>query len=400
MRFSISYFTLILVIFSFTTAFAQVTLSEGYYVGFKKDTVRGFFNLDNLPAGSVLFYVNKRTSNSRKLTPNDVQQIELRDKPSIRTFFYTYKDQKESLFITKYADGNVSLYKGNSFNPDEPDVYFISSIKMPLIRKISKTHPQTFLNTYFKGCELPNNFTVQYTENSLLAAVNEISKCAFPQVEAVQDAGKIFKIQVEMGLKTALFFNQSKVKGWLNDQPLKTNTSPLVGVILGFKASNSFTVYTGVNYFRRALITTDSVRGSYFTSFTGRVYYTEPPLVFTTNFLEIPIALHYEFVKRKPTYIPKIIVGASLLTPKNPKYQEYNRKTRQYADSSATLYESSRINPSFFIGGGVKKVFKNKSILDLNLKYAFETDDPTDKGRIFSNRFELSLNYLFPIFKK
>jgi hypothetical protein len=400
------YFKSVLVI-GFMTLFltavkAQNNLSEGYYVGFKKDTVHGFFNFDNLAHGKVFFYTNKRTSVSRILTPDAIQEIETVDKISIWTFMYSYKDQKEPLFITKYLEGNVSLYKGKSFlNPDEPDMFFISTLKMPLIRKISKTNPRTFLTTYFKGCELASNFSVLYIENSLLAAVNELSLCAFPKkVEAVNNTGKANKIHMEVGIKTALFFNQSTVKGWFNGLPLKTNVGPLFGVIVGFNGSNSFRVFTGVNYFRRTLVTKDSIRGSYFTSFTGRVYYTDPPYAFSTDFLEIPLAIHYEFIRNKPTYIPKIIVGASILRPLNSKYQEYNRTTRQYVDSSAALYGSSRINPSLFIGAGIKKVLRNKSIIDLNFKYSFETDDPTDDGRFYSHRYELSLNYLFPFLKK
>lgn len=384
----------------FKTVSAQNNLSEGYYIGFKKDTVHGFFNFDNLANSKVLFYANKTTSVSQKLTPDNIQQIETRDKIFIRTFIYAYKDQKEPLFITKYADGNVSLYKGNSLNPDEPDVFFISSIKMPLIRKISAINPKVFLNTYFKGCELGNNFSVKYSENSLLAAVEEISKCAFPSIDVVKKTGKINRIQVEFGIKTALFLNRSKIKGWLDEQPLKTSINPLLGVILGFDVSNSFKIYTGLNYFKRDLIGVDSIRIATFTSFTGWVYRTDKPNEIVTDFLEIPIAMHYEFNKNNPAYIPKIIIGAAILTPLKTKHEEYFSAIGKYVDASNGLYKSSRINPSFFIGGGVKKILKNNSIIDLNLKYSFETDDPTDEGRIYSDRFELSFNYLFALSKK
>jgi hypothetical protein len=174
-----------------------------------------------------------------------------------------------------------------------------------------------------------------------------------------------------------------------------------VGVILGFNGSNSFRVFTGLNYFRRVLVTTDSIRGTYFTSFTGLIYYSDPPAEISTNFLEIPLAIHYEFIKNNPSVIPKIIVGAAILTPLNSKYQSYDRLKRQYADSTAELYATSRINPSFFVGAGIKKVLIDKSIIELNLKYAIDTEDPTDKGRFYSIRYEVTLNYLFsPISKK
>ena len=379
---------------------SQNNLSEGYYVGFKKDTVHGFFNFDNLANSKVLFYANKTTSVSQKLTPDNIQQIETLDKVSIRTFIYTYKDQKEPLFITKYANGNVSLYKSNSLNPEEPDVFFISSIKMPLIRKISKSNPKEFLNTYFKGCELRTNFSVKYLENSLLAAITEINKCAYPNVEVVKNTGKTHRVRVEVGIKTALFLNRSKIKGWLDEKPLKTSINPLFGVIVGFDVSNSFKFYTGLNYFKRHLVGVDSIRVATFTSFTGWVYRTDKPHEIVTDFLEIPIAMHYEFNKNNPAYIPKLIIGAAILTPLKTKYQEYFSVTGKYVDASKGLYASSRINPSFFIGGGVKKILQNKSSVELNLKYSFETDDPTDSGRFYSDRYELSLNYLFSLSKK
>ena len=89
-----------------------------------------------------------------------------------------------------------------------------------------------------------------------------------------------------------------------------------------------------------------------------------------------------------------------MMTPLNPQYKSYNRITRLTTDSSAVLYTSSRINPSFFIGAGIKKVLTDKSAIELNLKFSFETDDPTDDGRFYSNRYEVSLNYLFPTISK
>jgi Outer membrane protein beta-barrel domain len=391
--------SLILSVLSFTTAFSQNNLSEGYYVGLKKDTVRGFFNFDNLATQKVLFYATKTASTSKKLTPETVQQIETLDKVSIRTFIYTYKDQTEALFINKYVDGNISLYKSTSLNPDEPDVFFINSVKMPLIRKISAINPKTFLNTYFKGCELSTSFSVKYSENSLLTAVKEIGKCAYPDEKVVRNTGKTNKIKLELGVKTALFLNHSKIKGWLGDQPIRTNINPLFGVIIGFNASNSFKLYTGLNYFRRDLMGRDSIKTASFTSFTGWVYRTDPPFQITTDFIEIPIALHYEFNKNNPVYIPKLIIGASVLTPLKTKYERDFNYTGKYVDASQGLYASSRVNPSFFVGGGVKKMLKNKSSVELNLQYTFETDDPTDNGRFYSDRYVLSFNYLFSLSK-
>jgi Outer membrane protein beta-barrel domain len=399
MRFPKSILSAFCAVLFFTTLSAQNNLSEGYYVGFKKDTVRGFFNFDNLATHKVLFYASKMGSVSQKLTPDNVQQIETSDK-SIRIFIYSYKDQKEPLFINKYVDGNVALYKSSSLNPEEPDVFFISSVKMPLIRKISAINPKAFLNTYFKGCELGTNFSVKYAENSLLAAVAEISNCAYPSVEFVKKSAKKSKITMNAGVQTALFVNHSKVKGWLDDQQIKTSISPLLGVIVGFNISNSIKLYTGLNYFNRNSVGKDSLKKSYFTNPTGWVYLTQPPVKVSTDFLEIPIALHYEFNKNNPIYIPKLILGVSLLTPLKTKYQEYFNAIGKYVDASNGLYASSLVNPSFLIGGGVKKMLKNKSSIELNMKYTFETDDPVSNGRFFSNRYILSFNYLLALGKK
>jgi hypothetical protein len=218
----------------FTTLSAQNNLSEGYYIGFKKDTVHGFFNLDDLDNGKVYLYANRTTSVNQKLTPDNIQQIETLDSLSIRTFIYTYKDQREPLFITKYADGNVTLYRGNSTNPDEKELLLISSIKMPLIRKISQGNPREFLNTYFKGCELSNNFAIKYSQHSILAAVTEISKCAFPNAKIEEIVRKRAKIHVEIGFKTALYVGNSQVRNWLGDKKGNANVKSLVGVIGGF----------------------------------------------------------------------------------------------------------------------------------------------------------------------
>jgi hypothetical protein len=399
MRFPKSILSAFCAVLFFTTLSAQNNLSEGYYVGFKKDTVRGFFNFDDLATHKVLLYASKMGSVSQKLTPDNVQQIETSDK-SIRTFIYSYKDQKEPLFINKYVDGNVALYKSSSLNPEEPDVFFISSVKMPLIRKISAINPKAFLNTYFKGCELGANFSVKYAENSLLAAVAEISKCAYPNAQLTKNTTKKTKFSMNIGVQAALFMNKSTVKGWLDDKPLRTNFDHLLGIILKFNFSNSIKFQTGLNYFTRHLTGVDSTK--VYTSYSpiiGWVYRTDRPLEIATDFIEIPIALNYEFNRNNPAYIPILTLGASMLIPMKIKYETYFSGYGKYLDNSKGLYESSRINPSFFVGGGIKKVLKNKSSLELNLKYTFETDDPTDSGRFYSDRYVLSFNYLFALGK-
>ena len=399
MRFFIFYVTSFLAIFSLTTLSAQINLSEGYYVGLKKDTVYGFFDFDGLAMHKVFFYTSKKASTSRKLTPDDVRQIETTDK-SIWTFVYSFKEQKQALFISKYVDGNISLYKSTSMNPEESDVFFISTSNMPLIRKINAINPKVFLNTYFKNCELGASFSVKYAENSLLTAMAEISKCAYPNVESTKNTAKKPKFTLNVGFQTAFFMNKSKIKGWLNDQPLRTNFDPLLGTVLKFNFSNSFKFHTGVNYFRRHLKGVDSTQ--VYTSYSvisGWVYRTDRPLEIVTDFIEIPIALHYEFNKKNPVYIPQLILGASILIPVKTKYETYFNGLGKYTDNSQGLYKSSGINPSFFVGGGIKKVLQNKSSIELNLKYTFETDDPTDKGRFYSDRYILSFNYLFALGK-
>jgi hypothetical protein len=405
MQLSKSFFALFFAVLCVKTAHAQNNLSEGYYVGFKKDTVRGFFDFDNLATHKVSFYAQKKGSVSQKLTPDNVQQIETTDK-SIRTFIYNFKDQKQALFIIKYVDGNVALYKSTSLNPEEPEVFFINSKKMPLVRKISAINPKVFLNTYFKGCELGTNFSVKYSENSLLAAVTEISKCAYPDVKENSE-GQIkkingSKINIEMGLKLGYFRNQSVVRGWFGDRVTDVFYKPLVGAVLVFNISNSFKIYSGLNYFQRHLTSPLPIEiVLYGTTQTSRFdYYKASSLNLETNLFEIPFSLNYEFNKKNPKYIPKVFTGISLLINQSAKFD-----IQPYFPASlkepypVKLYESNR-NYSFSIGGGVKRILKNSSSIEMNLKYALESEDPTDDGRIFSDRYELSINYLFSLGKK
>jgi hypothetical protein len=395
MSFSKRYFTLFCVVLCAQTLFSQNNLSEGYYVGLKKDTVHGFFNLDDLENGKVFFYANKTTSVNQKLTPDNIQQIETLNSLSIRTFIYTHHDQREPLFITKYADGNVTLYKGHSSNPDEEELFLISSIKMPLIRKISQGNPREFLNTYFKGCALGTNFSVRYTQYSILAAVTEISKCAFPNAKIEKIVRKSAKIHVEIGLKTALYVGNSYVKNWLGDKKGEVNVQPLVGIIGGFHISNSIKFYAGYNLFQRQFINND--RPALYCS-PQLIYgcYATQPFSFVTKFAEIPFAVHYEFNKNKPTYIPKFFFGGSILKALNSKIDEYGVVTRNKGLIN-TAYTTGLPNTSFFIGGGVKRILKNKSIIELNLKYAYEVENPVDLAAIYSNRLELAFVYLLAL---
>jgi hypothetical protein len=375
---------------------AQSNLSEGYYVGFQKDTVRGFFNLENLANNKIVFYATKTAKASQKLTPETVQKIETLDKISISTFIYTYKDQREPLFLEKYAAGNVSLYKAHSLNPDEKEVFFISSTKMPLIRKISAINPKMFLNTYFKGCELGNNFGVAYTANSLLAAVTEIGKCAYSDKEIIKDMGKVNTLRVKVGVKSAVSLSYSKVKAWFGDRETDTKISPLFGGIVAFGISNNFEIYTGLNYFERHVTSARPIEIIIFSSKSTFDYYNAPALKLSTRVLEIPMALHYEFSNRKLAYVPKVLAGASVLLISNPKFDI--RPVAPAPPYPIKLYETNT-NFSFFVGLGVKKALANKAAVELNLKYAYESEDVFEAGRIYTNRYELSVAYLFPWFK-
>jgi hypothetical protein len=377
---------------------AQSNLSQGYYVGFKKDTVRGFFDFEDLAINKVDFYADKKTSVPKRLTPDNVAQIETLDSVSVFTHIYVYKDQKEPLFITKFASGNITLYKGFSSNPDEKEVFFINSIKIPLIRKISKNNPKEFLNTYFKGCELGANFSVNYAPNSLLAAIKQISKCAFPEAKVEEVVRKRRKIEVELGVKAGLYTNKSAVIGWLDDRKGDANVKSLLGLVGGIRLMNHFFFYTGLNLFQRQLINNESYT-QLFCNPVGCYIDVQTPFNLTTNFLEIPFSVHYEFNKNKPKFMPKIIVGGSILRPLNATLEVYGIATTPSLGSDK-LYTTGRANTSFFIGGGVKHTLKNQSILELNLKYAYETENPILLKVIHSDRFELSFNYLFSLGKK
>jgi hypothetical protein len=392
MRIPKFYLPLFCSVFFLKVLVAQNNLSAGYYVGFKKDTVHGFFDLEDLAVNKVDFYPNKNTSAPKQLLPENVSQIETLDSVSVRSYIYSYKDQKQTLFITKFVSGNVSFYKGYSSNPDETEIFLISSNKLPLIRKISKNNPKEFLNTYFKGCELGANYTIKYAQNSLLAAITEISKCAYPTAKIEQIARKHRPIRVELGAKAGLFVNKSEIINWLGERKSNASVKPMLGFILGLDLSNKVKFYTGINSFTRQFINTDPA-GRYCLFIRGcKTIY---PINMSTNFVEIPLAMHIEFNQNRPTYIPKLILGGSLLNPTNFQSNDDNK-----VKSNETLYETGTINHSFFIGGGVKRLLKNYSVIELQVKYSYEVENPVSLATINSNRIELSFNYLFTGFSK
>jgi hypothetical protein len=355
---------------------AQTNLSEGYYIGTAKDTVRGFFNFDNLMYKKILFYTEKTSSTSKKLTPEDISEIETVDKISIRTFNYTGGEQAELIFITRYADGSVSLYEGQTLNPQELKLVCISSIKIPLIRKISAVNTKSYLNTYFKGCELSNNFSVKYDKLSILSAVTEYSKCAYPDAKIEQKTGKSSKISVGIGVQTAAFISTTAFEGFnfntfRSEKGEVSSNIPLFGGVIALGVSNGLKIYTGLNYFQR-----------HFTSF--------PQLDIRVNWFELPLSVHYEFKKNNPKFIPKIFVGGSMLVHDKIKVNDvpYNEDFKGL--NSFTV----------FIGGGLKKVFKNKSSVELCLKYAYQNEYLTLSRSIDGSRYELSLAYLLSLYSK
>jgi Outer membrane protein beta-barrel domain len=367
------------------TLFSQNNLSEGYYVGFKKDTVHGFFNFDDLFFNKIVFYETNTSRTPKLLLPDNIQQIETLDKISIRTCINTYKDKTESIFVSKFADGDVALYRGKSRNLDEDELYFISSVKLPEIRKITKTNPKAFLNTYFKGCELNNFASVRYTQNSILLAVIKITKCAYPDKEIVKKTDESYPIKVVFGVKSGIFLNFAKTEYLLDNRPIKSNVQPVLGLIALIDMSNSTKIYTGINYFKRQLVASDSYL---------------PIFKFSTKFLEIPLAVHYDFNQNKPIYIPKIIIGMSKLIPIGSTIEDLDVSYQSSRYSITDFYKGIPKQTSFYVGIGVKKMLKDKGSIELNLKYAREKEDVTEEGRIYSDRFELSFNYLFALSKK
>jgi hypothetical protein len=384
-KFCLSVFIFVLFV---NTLSAQTNFSEGYYIGINKDTVRGFFNLDDLYYNKIVFYKTVEDRTPTVLLPDSVLQIETLNKLSIRTYVNTFQDKKEGIFVSKFADGDVALYQGKSHSLDEDELYFISSVKLPEVRKISKSNPKNFLNIYFKGCELDNFASVRYTQNSLLLAVKKISKCAYPNSEIVQNSPRKYPIKASLGFKIGGFVNFSTTEYVLGERPIKANIQPVFGAILFIDVSNNTKIYSGANFFTRQLISSDGNNQGL------------PNFKFSSKFIEIPIAVHYDFNQNKPEYIPKFFVGISKLIPIGSSIEDVDvshQGSRYNIDGFYTDYPKQT---SFFVGIGVKKMLKNRATVELNLKYARENEDVTEQGRINSDRFELSFAYLLPLSKK
>jgi hypothetical protein len=376
MRFPKFSFSLWFALFLAQPLFAQSNLSEGYYIDLKHDTIKGFFDLDDLYVNRIVFYASKTTTDAKTLLPNNITYIETVDKTMIRAFDYTYNDQKEPLFITKLTDGDIELYRGLSAKSPEKEVFFIRSTKIPEVRKITQSNPKAFLNTYFKGCELNANYDVRYTQNGLFKAVNQINACLYPEKEIVKKVKKTRPIDAAFGFKGGAFINNSKTEYLFGEREMKPTTKPILGITIALGLANSVKLYTGFNYFKRQLITSKPIG------------YTGQPFTFSTSNIEIPIEIHFELSKNKPRYMPEIIGGMAALIPSNPSTNGVYGTTN--------FYTASHIHASYFVGGGIKKNNKDKSSLGLYLRLASDNENPVSGGHIFSKRFELSLTYLVP----
>jgi hypothetical protein len=389
---------LVLSVLFATTVFSQNKLPEGYYVNLKKDTVRGFFDFDELFVNRVVFYATQTGKESQVLDPESVLKIETVTKMTIYPFIYTFKDKTEPIFVSKFVDGDIQVFKGKSLKIEESDVFCIRTTKQLALRKITATNPKAFLNTYFKGCELPPNFDVRYTENGLLRAVTEINNCAFPNKKIEGRTSEKHKLNVGIGFKLGGFYNKPFTTDFYGDRKSTGVINPTLGIMLTGELSNSISLYVGLNYFKRQLLVKDSFKYNA----NGYVDYY-PAFEFKTNFLEVPIAVHYELNRDNPTYIPKLIAGVSALFPFGSDIKDIggSSRLRSVYDISNYYKTAQLLNLSFFVGVGMKKILANKSVVELTLKYNYDNENLENTllvtRRIHGQRLELAVSYIVPL---
>jgi hypothetical protein len=411
---SIKVFLLFLLILLVETAFSQTSkVVEGYYLDLKKDTVRGFFNFDDLEQNRVAFYQSKTTNDYSTLRPNDVIEIKSVNKVTLISFNYGYE---KSVFLSKLFSKDINLYK--TYFKDEGEVFFISTLINPNIVRIDRNNPKAFFETYFEACKLDNNIVVNYSEKSLSSAVSTLNKCAHleKKKEILSEQTKLRRrFSVSLGVVLGAFSAKPAiVEGTYAGTYDALAPTPSLGLLATLNMPYNLRLKIGLNTFSKRIGKSDTLITSIYTpQYGGANFYYKTPFEFTYSVTEIPIELGYYFKFISPKITPMVAVGLSALIPQKPTivkafsadYYKFEPKeplpvsfyTVPKPPNSSTFIVNNW-NMAYYVSAGVNLSLNTHSSLELSVRRVKDTDaflGDNGETNVKTTRLVFALGYLY-----
>jgi hypothetical protein len=407
-------FFMFLIILLVETAFSQTSkVIQGYYLDLKKDTVRGFFNFDDLEQNRVSFYPSKTSSEYTTLRPNDVIEIKSPNKVTLISFNYGYE---KSVFLAKLFSKDITFYK--TYFTDEGEVFFISTLINPNIVRIDKNNPKAFFDTYFEACKLDKNTSVIYSEKSLSAAVSTLNKCANleKKKEILTEKTKLkrrFSVSLG-GVLTAFSGKRAIVEDTYAGTYDALAFTPRLGLLATLNMPYNIRLKIGINTFSKKIGKSDSLTTSIYTpQYGGANFYYKTPFAFKYREIEVPLELAYYFKFINPKITPMVAVGLSVLIPHKPAIVKdfptdyYKFEPKQLLPVSfytvpkppnASTFIVNNWSSAFYLSAGVNVSLNKHSSIELSVRHVNDKDSFLSENgvtNVKTSRLEFAVGYLY-----
>lgn len=341
----------------------------------------------------------------RKLEINDFSRIVLENGTIILPQTIVTDNKEQKILISTIITGDVNLFRGYSDLVGE--CFFINCKDNLTIKRINPLNPQAFLYTYFKNCDESKRREISYNSESLQSAIAYFSQCNHYEISKIETPKTDYSLsRVSVGVRLAAGNSQPKITGWFGNE---YSSSSNIGVGLAFRINftQSFSTSIGLNYFSKQFDSKDSIYNFNIVSIKAlpKVGY---------SIFEMPLECNYRFSQLSSSLNPTITLGASMLYMTNLKVEGdfSKRNATPLYDLSASSFNTSFINFSFYIAGSISRILNEKSYIDIGLKYAQEKEDFTNAitktttypsnqlTTINSSRIELFLLYFYRLGKK
>lgn len=291
-------------------------LSKGYYISVNKDSVNGYFYLNE---NDIKFNKENSTVSMQTLNPSNVQKIEYENGNSdvkILSYQLVNKKDTQNLFIRSIVDGRINLFRG--FTNDVGEVFFISCQDNPVIRRINKTDPKAFLSVYFGECSKING-EIRYDFSSLLYAINKYEKCKYGSNTLVVNTLKK-QISLSVGVNLNGWSDDPEVTEWFGGKYKKTFIMGK-GLTLNLNLGSRISFGTGISFYHKTLATSENITRITYVSSDSRIWPGEPaytirfnsPIEMGYDVVSVPLEISYKFYRASKRFIPSFSIGSSLL---------------------------------------------------------------------------------------
>ena len=397
----------------------KIIYEQGYYVSKSKDTISGFFDIENLNYNRITFSSDKDMKASKKLYPTDVEMVKLSDNRTILPKILTFEGVEEPIFVMTILSGDVNLFKGIS--KKEGDVFYINAVDRPDLKRINKTDPKLFFQVYFNKCKNTKLYDVRYYDaSSLKFAVINYSRDCYGSTASTTGTKLPLIRAFNVGLTSSVnLFNTKDAYSNLSDE-FENQVNVNYGLKMRFDVSNSVSIGVGLAFQNKTFASKKEYLSSFW-SYQGESYYAYTTYKASCTTLQIPIELTYRFYNVKSAYIPFIAVSYSICEPYNLRAsQEASTIVNINGPGSFVLNAQNTGLPqprlqlnngpepvSYYAAsvkvGVIKSLSKNR-LLEFGLVYSYDSEifylSGFGKNNFVSNGVGIFFNYLFSFQKK